>query len=128
MDNNGNAVVVYEENANGHDFGIYANRWTAAGAVGARITVHDSYGVGEYVPAVALAPTGGQFVVAYNTDSGLQVTEMGSNNAVLGTQGPVTGANAAISIDSFGRYVVTYTRFNSSTNHDDIFSRRDLLN
>jgi hypothetical protein len=129
MDNNGNAVVAYEEeNAYGTDFGIFANRWSAGNVVSGRITVRDAFG-GEYVPSVALARTGGQFVVAYNTDNGLQVTEVGANNAPLTTLGPVTenADIAAASIDGFNRFIVTATRFNAATNHDDIFSRRDFL-
>jgi hypothetical protein len=52
---------------------------------------------------------------------------MDSNNAQLATLGPVTGFNPWISIDGFDRYVVTYTRYNSSSGHYDVFSRRDFL-
>jgi hypothetical protein len=133
LDNAGNAVVTYEENANGNDFGIYANRWSSSNVVSSRILVHDESGVGEYVPAVALAPTGGQFVVAYNSDSGgAEVAEMGSNNSQLTvyTTGGIDvpgGFNPAISIDGLDRYVVTYTKSNPATNHEDIFSRRSFL-
>jgi hypothetical protein len=74
---------------------------------------------------VALAETGGMFVVAYNTESGVQVTELSASNSPVTTLGPVTGSNPAISIDGYNRYLVTYTYFNGS--NDDIFSRRDLL-
>jgi hypothetical protein len=127
MDNAGNAVVAYEEDADGSDWGIYANRLSGAGAVGGRITVQDASGSDELSPSVALAPTGGRFVVAYDTDDGVQVTEVGSNNSILTTLGPVVGFSPAISIDGLGRYVVTYTRSNAATGHDDVFSRRDSL-
>ena len=76
MDNNGNAVVAYEAAANGQGTGIYANRLSSGGVVSGRITVlAASFGNGEGCPSVALARTGGQFVVAYNKPThGLQAT------------------------------------------------------
>jgi hypothetical protein len=126
MDNNGNAVVAYQEQV-GSGTGIYANRLSAGGIVSGRITVQDAAGINETDAAVALTPTVGAFVVAYQTPSGVQGTEMGSNNASLATLGPVVGFGSAASVDGFNRLVVTYTRSNSLTNHDDIFSRRDFL-
>jgi hypothetical protein len=128
MDNAGNAVVAYTEAANGSNDGIYANRLSSGGTVSGRITVHDVLGFSDFVGSVALAPTGGQFVVAYDTDlGGVQVTEMGADNSVLATLGPVDAVFPAISIDGFDRYLVTYERFNAATGHYDIFSRRDFL-
>jgi hypothetical protein len=129
MDNAGNAVIAYEESI-GSDYGIYANRLSSGGSVGGRITVRNDAALNENRPSVVLAPTGGQFVVAYGTHdirSAVQVTEMGSNDVPLTTLGPITGFNAAISIDGYDRYVVTYTQFNSATGHEDIFSRRYFL-
>ena len=63
MDNSGNAVIAYEE-LGSSDSGIYANRLSAAGSLSGRITVQDVGGVNETSPSVALAPSGGQFVVA----------------------------------------------------------------
>jgi hypothetical protein len=127
MDNAGNAVVAYTENFPLFD-GIFANRVTSGGSVGGRIEVSAVFGIDEINASVALAPTGGQFVVAYDNDNGtVSVTEMGSDDSVLATLGPVTGSNPAISIDGFDRYLVTYQRFNASTGHEDIFSRRDFL-
>ena len=57
----------------------------------------------------------------------VQVTEMSASNTSLATLGPVSGVGPAISIDGFDRYLVTYTRFNSSSGLGDIFSRRDFL-
>jgi hypothetical protein len=126
MDNAGNAVVVYQWFAF-TDYGIYSTRLSSGGAVGSVFYVRDDDGIDETNPSVALAPTGGQFVVAYETDNGVQVTEMDSNNAPLATLGPVGGFTPAISIDGFGRYLVTYDRLNEVTGHEDIFSRRDFL-
>ena len=65
MDNSGNAVIAYAE-LGSSDRGIYANRLSAAGSLSGRITVQDVGGVFERFPSVALAPSGGQFVVAYD--------------------------------------------------------------
>ena len=129
MDNSGNAVIAYEEDGSS-DFGIYANRLSAGGSLSNRITVRDVGGVAERGPSVALAPSGGQFVVAYSTGVGLdsvQVTEMSASNTSLATLGPVSGGLGAISIDGFDRYLVTYTLFNSLSGHNDVFGRRDFL-
>jgi hypothetical protein len=126
MDNNGNAVVAYLEQV-GSGFGIYANRLSAAGVVGNRITVRDAGGIVAEPLSVASTPTVGPFVVAYNTSSGDQATEIGSDDAPLTTLGPVAGDNPSISADVYNRFVVTDTNFNPSTNHYDIFSRRDFL-
>jgi hypothetical protein len=127
MDSGGNAVVVYTEDFSGFD-GIFANRVTGGGSVGGTIEVSAVFGIDEINASVALAATGGQFVVAYDNDNGtVSVTEMGSDNSVLATLGPVTGDVPAISIDGFDRYAVTYERFNASSGHEDIFNRRALL-
>jgi hypothetical protein len=124
MDGAGNAVVAYEIFV-GSDWGIYANRVTSGGTVSSLIGVRDFIGVNELNPSVALARTGGMFVVAYDTGSGVQVTEMSATNSPVATLGPVTGSNPSISIDGLNRYLVTYTYYNGS--NDDIYSRRDLL-
>jgi hypothetical protein len=125
MDNAGNAVVAYQRYAG--PFGaIYANRLSSGGAVG-NLVFAQSVDAGTN-PSVALAPTGGQYVVAYDTDFGVEVTEVDSDDAPLGTLGPVNGFGPAISLDGFGRYTVTYERVNATTGYFDIFSRRDLLN
>jgi hypothetical protein len=127
MDNAGNAVVVYQWFAF-TDYGIYSTRLSSGGAVDSVFFVRDVSGIDETDPSVALAPTGGQYVVAYNAPNGVQVTEVDSNNAVLVTLGPVDGFRPAISLDGFGRYTVTYERFNEFTGHEEVFTRRDLLN
>src|SRR5262249_1541667 len=123
MDNAGNAVVAYQEYIT-PDWGIYANRVSSAGVVGGRIQVQDhGGGVNELYPSVALAPSGGLFVVAYDTPGGVQVTEMSAADTAMATLGPVTGSGPAISIDGYGRYLVTYYRSNPA----NVFSRRDFL-
>jgi hypothetical protein len=128
IDNAGNAVVAYQE-FNGTNWMINANRLSAAGVVVDLIPVQDVAGVDLTQPSVALAPTTGQFVVAYQaSDDGVGVTEVGSNDAPLATLSVAANAtNPAASIDGFGRYTVTFTLPNVSDGHDDIFSRRSLL-
>jgi hypothetical protein len=127
MDANGNAVVVYER-YNGHDLDTYANRLSSSGAIGGMINLQDGFGIGEYEPSVALSSTG-QFVVAYSSDVGMQVIEVGSNDTVLTAQGTGNnGSNPSVSIDALGHYFVTYSRFNASSGHYDIFGQRGQLN
>lgn len=132
MDNKGNAVVVYEHQFSTTDHDIYARRVSTGGSVSA-INFVNTDTANETAPHVAVAsggPTNGnQYVVAYGTPSGVKVTEMSTGTVAfpVASLGPVTGSDAAISIDGFNRYLVTYTRSNSSSGHLDIFSRRDFL-
>ena len=121
----GDAVVTYERLTN-NDFGVYANRLSSGGVVGRMIAVQDAVGVDEFDPTVALAPDG-RFAVAYDTfPDGVHVTEIGSDDTVVATVGVADTSSPAIAVDSLGHFVVTYQRFNPTTNHDDIF-RRDFL-
>jgi hypothetical protein len=126
MDNAGNAVVAYTELI-GSSYGIFANRVSSAGAVGSRILIRSSAGQNFTSPSVALAPVGGLFVVGYQAPSGgVQVQEISSSNTSLETTFcPVPSSGVAVSIDGYGRYLVTYTRPNSGQN--DIFSQREFL-
>jgi hypothetical protein len=136
MDAAGNAVVAYQE-IFGLNNNIVANRLRSDGSVGSSIVVADPLFNNALNPSVALAPTGGQFVVAYDTvlpsgaSGGVRTIEVGGNDTVRfhgdSTDGPFSGNSPAVSIDGFGRYVVTYGRFNPSTNRQDIFSRRFFL-
>jgi hypothetical protein len=80
MDSKGNVVVAYQEFV-GADWDVRANRVSSAGVVGGPIVISaQGGGFDETDPAVALAPTGGLFVVAYDTPSGVQVTEMSATD------------------------------------------------
>jgi hypothetical protein len=137
MDAADNAVVVYQE-IFGVNNNIVANRLRSDGSVGGSIVVADPFLNNALNPSVALAATGGQFVVAYDTvlpsgtSGGVRTIEVAGNDTVRfhgdSTDGPFGGTSPAVSIDGFGRYVVTYGRFNPSTNRQDIFSRRFFLN
>jgi hypothetical protein len=126
MDSAGNAVVAYQEFTGG-DYGIYANRVTSLGVVSNRILVQDTPGVAETSPSVALSPAGGLFVVAYETPAHNQVTEMSASNTPVetGVQ-PAVASEPAISIDGYGRYLVSFTRLIGGV-IDFVFARRDFL-
>jgi hypothetical protein len=136
MDADGNAVVAYQEFF-GVKNDIVANRLGSDGSVGNPIFVADAIFNDSLNPSVALAPAGGQFVVAYDSvlpsgsSEGVRTIEVGADDAVKfhgdSTDGPFDGTSPAVSIDGFGRYVVTYQRLSASTNHVDIFSRRFFL-
>ena len=66
-------------------------------------------------------------MIPRGTISGVHVTEMSASDTELETHALFTGFDPAVSIDGSDRYLVTYTRFNSSSGHNDIFSRRDFL-
>src|SRR5262249_44668118 len=127
----------YQELVGGVINEIVANRLGSDGSVGNAIVVaHNNY-VDSVNPSVALAPSGGQFVVAYDSvlasgsSVGVRSVEVAANDAVRfhgdSTDGPFNGVSPAVSIDGFGRYVLTYERRNAATNHEDIFSRRFFL-
>jgi hypothetical protein len=137
MDATGNAVVAYQEFF-GITSEIVANRLGSDGSVGSMIFLANNGFISAVNPSVALAPSGGQFVVAYSTvmlqtglSGGVRTTEVAANNTVRfhgdSTNGPFDGTSPAVSIDGFGRYVVTYGRSNPATNRQDIFSRRFFL-
>ena len=63
MDSAGNAVVVYQTFNGFGDFDVKARRVSIGGSVGSEIIARAS-GDDEFNPSVALAPTGGSFVVA----------------------------------------------------------------
>jgi hypothetical protein len=138
MDAAGNAVVAYQESLGSHSI-IVANRLGSDGSVGSVIFVAESSDIDAVNPSVALAPTGGRFVVAYSSvlasgvGVGVRASEVAADDTVrfTNTSGPAVepfdGNSPAVSIDGFGRYVITYARFNTPTNREDIFSRRFFL-
>ena len=115
MDNNGNAVIAYRSlDPSTSTSQIFANRFSRGGVVGAPIQVSINSGsLNNFTPSVALAPVGDPvsnpsnlFVVTFadRTSIGLdeiQVVEVGSDDSLLATLGPVEGIDPAISIDGF---------------------------
>jgi hypothetical protein len=141
MDNAGNAVVAYTEKVGSLFFsptGVFASRVSAAGVVGPRITV--AYGGGNYwAPSVALSPTTGAFVVAFETNvfnditgfvQGVYAVEFSAGDAPLeplsrAIGSPDDGSGVSVSIDAHGRYLVTFAKRNGTT--DEVDSLRDFL-
>jgi hypothetical protein len=140
MDNAGNAVVAYEEDI-GTSSGVFANRLSAAGVVGPRITVANGGGFDYRAPSVALSPTTGAFVVAVDTngffdpntfdfENGVYTVEFSANDTALepvfdGIGGANDGSVVSVSIDSHNRYLVTFV--NSSGSRDEVYGLRDYL-
>jgi hypothetical protein len=119
MDNVGDAVVAWEQNGN-----IAAVRVSSTGSQGAQINIANTSNL-EFGPSVALKPGGGGFVVTYEsltpTSAHAKVAEVSAFNSVTTFDaGSVSGA--AVSIDAFGDYLVTYTGSDL-----DIHGRRGLL-
>ena len=138
MDNAGNAVVAYTEVIGGSS-GVFANRVSAAGAVGPRVTVAYGGGVSYWSPSVALSPTTGAFVVALDTSSfyfegafvmGVLAVEFSANDTALeplvdALGSPNDGGQVSVSIDGRNRYLVTFADSNGSI--DEVDSLRDFL-
>jgi hypothetical protein len=126
MDNAGNAVIAYRESGPlNFDFDIRARRVSSTGVVGGEINVR-STSRDEDAPSVALAPTGGQFVVSYEADGQAELAEVSATDSVKAILGPVEGREAKISIDGLGRYTVSYEKFDAA-GQLHIFRRRDFL-
>jgi hypothetical protein len=140
MDNAGNAVVAYVEDL-GASSGVFANRLTAAGVIGPRITVANGGGSNYWGPSVALSPTTGAFVVAVDTNgffdtstssfvNGFYAVEFSANDRELepvydGLGNADDGSVVSVSIDSHDRYLVTFTNSNGSS--DEVDGLRDYL-
>jgi hypothetical protein len=119
MDNAGNAVVAYSRLV-GTDYDIKAKRLNSSGAVGSEIFVQQTFAQ-ETDPDVAVSPTGGAFVVAYDTDlfgappgtnRSVEVSEVNASDTVVGRLNlPAFPNNAdpALSINNSGGYQLTYT-------------------
>jgi hypothetical protein len=136
MDSAGNAVVAYVAAT-----GTFANRVTASGAVGPRIIV-DNDG-NDRAPSVALSPTTGAFIVAFETNDfpvgdpffhvlvpGFYAVEFSPSGTALeplfeAAGSPDDGSGVSVSIDDQGRYMVTFAQRSGTT--DEVGSLRDLL-
>src|SRR5262249_19257038 len=132
MDNAGNAVVAYQKAnfATGNQE-VKAHRVSNTGVVGQEIAIDSDSAGQKEEPSVAIAPTGGAFVVAYESlvnqpPVKVEVAEVSSTDQVLSKLGPVAGTTPSVCIDGFNRYLVAYTKSVDSTNVDT-FTRRALL-
>jgi hypothetical protein len=128
-DNFGNAVVAYHQRLNTNfNFDVKARQVSNAGVLGSILNIANG-GIQERNPSVALHPTNGKFVVAYETqgvNQGVSVTEMSAAGTVLATLSVGSArSDPAISIDGSGNYLVSYTA--GSTPPRGIRARRGLL-
>jgi hypothetical protein len=129
MDNLGNAVVAYHQRPNTNfNFDVMARRVSNTGALGPVLIVANG-AIQERNPSVALHPTNGRFVVAYETlgtSLGVSVAEMSAAGTVLAPRPAGPGrSDPAVSIDAGGNYLVSYT--DGLTPPREIRARRGLL-
>jgi hypothetical protein len=144
MDNAGNAVVAYAEALGSfiaHLNGVFANRVSAAGLVGPQITVA-SGGGSYFAPSVAVSPTTGAFVIAFENSTYIAIggilrevyawnalefsasdTAMEPLSQAIGSL--QDGSGVWVSIDAHGRYLVTFALSNGPNVEVDSF--RDFL-
>lgn len=115
MDRNGNAVVAWERAGNG-GFDIKARRVNAAGVMGSELTIANS-SANEVNPSVAIKRNGGAFVVSYQSMTAsptrVKVAEVSSSDHVLVTFDAGQRFDAAVSINGFDQYMLTYTSLDS---------------
>ena len=128
IDANGYAVVAYEYEHNSSDHDICARRVSNAGMLGPLIAVESST-LFQSNPVVALQPTTGRFVVAYEAGTGagrsVAVEEFGADDSLLGSYNAGSSRAApAVSIDGQGNYQVTYTSLTATTTDVGLGVRR----
>ena len=116
MDNNGNAVIAYQQ-FDGNNWDIFANRFGASGAVSNPITIAATPR-NEMIPSVALEGNGGAFVVAYQSFSSVNVTEVNAANVVFSTQ--TAGSSRFfphVSINGQNKFLLAYMTQTSAGNN-----------
>ena len=119
MNASGNFVVVWQDDRNGGNWDVYAQRFHSSGApVGSNFRMNDDSGIDQIKPAMGVADSG-NFVVVWqddrhgNNDIYAQryrssVTEQGSNFQVNDDSGKNRQYDPAIGIDSSGNFVVVW--------------------
>jgi hypothetical protein len=110
MDDAGNSVVAWQRQTFGNN-DVLARRVSSSGVMGNRITIAAT-SFSEERPRVALKHNGGGFVVVYNgfdqTSEHVRVAEVSASDHVTTFDAGIR-ADAAVSINAAGQYVVTYT-------------------
>jgi hypothetical protein len=110
VDNFDNAVVAWQRQTNGNN-DVMARRVSASGVMGAETAIAAT-SFSEESPKVALKRTGGSYVVVYNgydeTSEHVRVAEVSATDHVNTFDAGIR-ADAAVSINGAGRYLVTYT-------------------
>jgi hypothetical protein len=121
MDYFGNSVVAWSVFGNGGG-DIRARRVSAAGIAGPVINIASSSDL-EGSPSVAIKPSGGSFVVAYDSDSfvvpskprqQVMVAEVSPSNFVTTLDAGQPRFGPAVSIDGFNNYMVVTTALDRS--------------
>jgi hypothetical protein len=124
MDNHGNAVIAYQE-WNGNNWDVAAQRISNTGVLGNVINVQYT-SANASAPSVALEGNAGAFVVAYDSGSGVNVSEVNSSNVVIDTfSAGQSRFVPAISINAQNEFLVTYDGIDGSDSV--IYGRRGLL-
>ena len=104
----GNAVVAYQKLVGSSD-NIEARRVSSGGALGGEITVRGSSDQ-ETEPSVAVLPDGGPFVVAYQDNDHVFVTQVSASNAVVSTADAGSGRSyPSLGMNDHGDYLLTST-------------------
>ncbi|WP_422924386.1 hypothetical protein [Singulisphaera sp. PoT] len=122
IDSSGNTVVAWDRN--GTD--IKARRVSNTGVMGAEINISSSSTI-QGSASVALKPSGGGFVVAYQSFSNIfrnKVAEVSASNQVT-TIDAGAGGHAVVSMNIYGDYILTYT--SSDAGDANIRGRRGHL-
>ncbi len=114
MDNKGNAVIAYQK-WNGSNWDVEARRLGSNGVLSGEINVQHT-SANETSPSVALEGNAGAFVVAYDSGTVVDVSEVNSSNVAIHTFS--TGQDRfspAVSINAQNNYLVTYTGESGNT-------------
>ncbi len=124
MDYNGNAVIAYEK-FNGNNWDIKARRLSNTGSLSGELSIASTW-ANETAPSVAMAPTGGTFVVGYNSNYNVFVSEVNAANTVTSTLNAGSSRfGASVSTGPQSQILLTYTV--STGNFSNIGGRRGHL-
>src|SRR5262245_41541581 len=109
MDRNGNAVVAWQVSS-GSDWNIQARRVSSSGTLGSVLNLPVT-AARETAPSVALDPSNGKFVVAYQADTSstksVKVTEVSARNSIVRTSTFGTGVtDVSASVNANHSYLV----------------------
>jgi hypothetical protein len=136
MDSDGDFVVVWQSYQDGGGYGIYAQRYNAAGAFqGSEFLVNTYTTSNQENPSVAM-DSDGNFVVAWQSfnqdgaDYGIYAQRYNASGVAQGSEFLVntyTGydqKNPSIAMDSDGDFVVTWQSYAQDGSGDGIYARR----
>ncbi len=107
IDNHGNAVIAYQQ-LDGNNWDVEARRLSSTGNLSGTITVQAT-AANETVPSVALEGNAGAFVVAYDSNVNVNVTEVNASNVVISTRnaGPLR-FSPRVSINAQNKFLLAY--------------------